>query len=512
MAYKSFKNSGGTVSVDLGDLNPKQKLFCQARTRYVAYGGARGGGKTHVLRVKAFGGALTYPGIRILIVRREYPELEQNIILPMRKMIPAELATYNGSMRMMFFANGSTIKFGHYGPNDDVEYQGLEFDWIFIEEATQFTESQFRTLGACLRGATKIPRRIYLTCNPGGIGHLWVKRLFVTRQYRDGELGEDYTFIPATVDDNPQLLEASPEYKQMLDLLPEDVRKAWRYGDWDALAGTFFPEFRRETHVIKPFYRIPSEWKKYRVFDYGLDMFACLWIAVDYDGRAYVYREVQQSGLIVSEAARLALDLTPPAEHIECTIAPPDMWNRQKDSGKSMAELFAENGLGLLRASNNRIQGWMALKEMLKPMLDENDKPGLLVTEDCRGLIENLPAIQHDEKNPSDCATEPHDITHICVTGDTLICTAEGEKPIKDLVGNPGECYCWDGQGLSIRPFNYACMTQAAAEVFEVELEDGTKFKATANHKVLTAAGWKEVRDLTSSDDVLQFSFETERY
>ena len=71
MAYKSFKNSGGTVSVDLGDLNPKQKLFCQARTRYVAYGGARGGGKTHVLRVKAFGGALTYPGIRILIVRRE---------------------------------------------------------------------------------------------------------------------------------------------------------------------------------------------------------------------------------------------------------------------------------------------------------------------------------------------------------------------------------------------------------------------------------------------------------
>ena len=105
MAYKAFKNSGGTVNVDLGDLNPKQKLFCQARTRYVAYGGARGGGKTHVLRVKAFGGALTYPGIRILIVRREYPELEQNIILPMRKMIPAELATYNGAMRMMFCSN-----------------------------------------------------------------------------------------------------------------------------------------------------------------------------------------------------------------------------------------------------------------------------------------------------------------------------------------------------------------------------------------------------------------------
>ena len=413
MARGKITNSGGEVNIDMGDLNPKQKEFCQARTRYVAYGGARGGGKTHVLRIKAFGGALHYDGIRILIVRREYPELEQNIILPMRKMIPPEVATYNGSMRMMFFVNGSVIKFGHYGNNDDLEYQGQEYDWIFLEEATQFTESQFRTLGACLRGATKIPRRMYLTCNPGGIGHLWVKRLFVDREYRDGEKTEDYTFIRATVDDNPQLLEASPEYKQMLDLLPEDTRRAWRYGDWDALAGTFFPEFHKDTHVIQPFVRIPAEWKKYRAFDYGLDMFACIWVAVDFDGRCYVYREVQQSGLVVSDAARLALDLTPANEHIEFTIAPPDMWNRQKDSGKSMAEIFAQNGLGIVKASNSRVQGWMAVKELLKPLRDENDKPAMLITEECKGLIRNLPAIQHDDKNPSDCATEPHEITHI---------------------------------------------------------------------------------------------------
>lgn len=408
------QTAGGTVQVDLGTLNPKQKQFCQSRSRYTAYGGARGGGKTHVLLRKAAGGALTYTGIKILIVRREYPELEQNIILPMQKLIPPEVGSYNGSMRMMFFCNGSVIKFGHYGAGDDQEYQGLEYDWIFMEEATQFTEAQFRTLGACLRGSTKFPRRMYLTCNPGGIGHLWVKRLFVDREYRDGEKAKDYTFIPATVDDNPQLLEASPEYKQMLDLLPEDVRRAWRYGDWNAMAGTFFPEFRKETHVIAPFVRVPREWKKYRAFDYGLDMFACLWVAVDFEGRAYVYREVQQSGLIVSEAAKLANALTLPEEHIEFTIAPPDMWNRQKDSGRSMAEIFTQNGLGLLKASNNRVQGWMAVKELLKPMKSDKDRPGLLVTENCVGLIRNLPAIQHDEKNPSDCATEPHEITHIC--------------------------------------------------------------------------------------------------
>lgn len=414
MALGKFRNTGGAVQVEFGELNPKQKQFCQARSRYVAYGGARGGGKSHVLRVKAFGGALKYPGIRILVVRREYPELEQTIILPLRKMVPQELASYNATMHMLFFANGSSIKFGHYGAGDDLEYQGQEYDWIFIDEATQFTEYQFRVLGACMRGATKIPRRMYLTCNPGGVGHLWVKRLFIDREYRNGERPQDYAFIPATVEDNPHLLEASPEYVQQLELLPEDIRAAHRYGDWNALGGSFFPEFRRDTHVIRPFVRIPAEWRKYRVFDYGLDMFACLWVAVGFDGRCYVYREVQQPGLIVSEAARLMLALTPPEERVEYTIAPPDIWSRQKDSGRTMAEIFMENGVGIVKAGNSRVQGWMAVKELLKPMRGRQDRPGLLVTEDCVGLIRNLPAIQHDEKNPSDCAAQPHDITHIC--------------------------------------------------------------------------------------------------
>lgn len=402
-------------AMDFGELNPKQREFCMARSRYVAYGGARGGGKSHVLRIKAILGALTYDGIRILIVRREYPELEQGLILPMRKMLPADVASYNGAMRMFTFPNGSIIKFGHYDAGADVEYQGIEYDWVFIDEATQFTEQQFRTLGACLRGTSNIPRRMYLTCNPGGVGHAWVKRLFIERDFNEkaGERPKDYTFIQATVEDNPQLLKASPEYIQMLDLLPEDVRRAWRYGDWDALAGVFFPEFKEDTHVIEPFKRIPQEWKKYRVFDYGLDMFACLWVATDFNGRCYVYREVQQSGLIVSDAANLMHSLTPPGEFITATIAPPDMWNRQKDSGRTMAEIYQENGIGLIRASNNRVQGWALVKEMLKPMRGEKDKPGLLVTKDCRALIRNIQLILHDDKNPSDCATEPHDITHI---------------------------------------------------------------------------------------------------
>ena len=412
----------GEIKLDLGRPNSKQAEFLSSNHRYTAYGGARGGGKSWAVRVKGVGGALYYPGIKILMLRRTYPELENTIISPLIELLntaaldgkPAgdRLFTYNATMRTLFFANGSMIKFGHLqSANAVTEYQGQEYDWIFMDEATHFTEWEFRVLAATLRGVNKIPKRMYLTCNPGGVGHLWVKRLFVERDFRAGEDPKDYLFIPATVEDNTALMDHSPDYIQMLDLLPDDLRAAHRYGDWDAMAGQFFGEFRRETHVVKPFL-VPREWPRYRAIDYGLDMFACLWVAVDFGGRAWVYREVQQPGLIVSDAAALMRGLTLPEERIEYTIAPPDLWSTQKDTGRTLAEVFARNGVGLARASNSRVQGWLTLKEYLKPGAD--GRPNLLVTEDCPCIIRNLPALRHSDKNPSDCATEPHDITHIC--------------------------------------------------------------------------------------------------
>lgn len=407
------KTGGGSVTIDLGRPNSEpQREFFASRCKYTAYGGARGGGKTWASSRKAIGGALRWPGIKILMIRREYDDMRNSLIEPMLAILPQEIATYNGTLNIIYFVNGSTIKFGNmpgYGAAVAGKYQGQEYDWIFMEEATQFTEQEFRGLGACLRGVNKIPKRFYLTCNPGGVGHHWVKRLFVSREFRDGENPADYCFIKATVEDNKDLMESSPDYVQALNLLPEDIRNAHRYGDWDALAGTYFSEFRPELHTCKPF-RIPDEWPRYRAFDYGLDMFACLWIAVDFSGRCYVYREYCESDLVVSDAARVMRACTPPEERVSFTIAPPDMWNRQKDSGKNMAELFMQNGIGLLKASNSRIQGWLALKELMK--LRKDGKPGLIIFSDCKSLIEFLPALQHDTKNPSDCAKEPHEITH----------------------------------------------------------------------------------------------------
>ena len=399
------------TTVDLGRPNsPPQEAFFDCRVKYICFGGARGGGKSWCTQRKSVGGCLRYPGLRVLIVRRRYEDLENSVIEPVCKLVDKSVAVFHASKRVLEFCNGSYIRFGNMESYDSAvsgKYQGQEYDWIFLEEATQFTEQEFRGLAACCRGASKFPKRIYMTANPGGVGHGWVKRLFIQRDFLPAENPEDYCFIKATVEDNRDLLEGSPDYVNALELLPEDIRRAHRYGDWDALSGGYFPEFSRRSHVVKDF-PVPTGWAKYRAFDYGLDLFACLWVAVDYNGRCYVYREFAESGLIVSQAAKAALAVT--KEKIAYTIAPPDMWSTQKDTGKTMAQVFLENGLDLVRANNSRVQGWMALKELLKPMAD--GKPGLLIFESCRGLIDDLMAIQHDEKNPSDCAKVPHEVTH----------------------------------------------------------------------------------------------------
>lgn len=401
------------VVADMGRPNsePQWKFFTST-AKYTCYGGARGGGKSWSIQRKAPMGAYNYPGIRILILRREYGDMENSIISPMLKCLAVGSYQYNKTDHMINFTNGSTIKFGNmpgYGAAVEGKYQGQEYDWLFIDEATQFLESEFRGLAAMIRGANKIPKRIYLTCNPGGPGHNWVKRLFIDRKFKPGEDPKDYVFIAATVDDNKDLMDANPDYVKQLELLPEDKRRAHRYGDWNALAGVYFEEFTDGIHTCNPF-PIPKDWARYRAFDYGLDMFFCIWVAVDPGGRCYVYRQYAEPNLVVSDAARIQLEKTPADENIAFSIAPPDMWSRNRESGKTQAAMFGENGVGLMKADNNRKQGWSALKELFK--IREDGKPGLIVFSTCDSLIECIKCLMHDDNDPNDVAKKPHDITH----------------------------------------------------------------------------------------------------
>ena len=410
---KKQPKQDSVVTVDMGRPNSEpQRQFFLSDKKYTCYGGARGGGKSWSVVRKAALGAYTYPEIKILILRREYGDMENTLISPMLKILGKGTFAYNKSEHMITFTNGSVIKFGNmpgYGAAVQGKYQGQEYDWLFIDEATQFLETEFRGLAAIVRGANKIPKRIYLTCNPGGPGHNWVKRLFIDRRFKKGENPKDYVFIKATVDDNKDLMESNPDYVQQLELLPEDIRNAHRHGDWNALAGIYFSEFTDGLHTCEPF-EIPASWAHYRAFDYGLDMFFCIWVAVDPDGRCYVYRQYAESNLIVSDAAKAQLWKTEPEENITFSIAPPDMWSRSKDNGKTQAAMFNESGVALLKADNNRKHGWSAVKELLK--VQKDGKPRLIIFNTCDALIECMKCLMHDQKDPNDVAKQPHDITH----------------------------------------------------------------------------------------------------
>lgn len=401
-------------------LYPKQEEFCKSKAKYTCYGGARGGGKSFVARIKAILLALFYPGIQILLLRRSYGELLENHVIPLQKELKSKqkdkIATWTGQEKVFIFPNGSRIKLGYCDTEADVlQYQGQAYEVIFLEEATLFTEFQFNCLKESnrLSGQCKkdIRPRMYLTCNPGGVGHVWVKRLFIDKDYHENENPEDYAFIPALVYENEYIMQNDPDYVKALESLPEDRKKAMLYGDWDIFEGQFFTEFNRNIHVIEPF-EIPKDWYVYFVMDYGLDMLAGYWMAVDYNNNAYVFREVYESNLIVSKARDKIKEMT--NEDVYIYLAPPDLWNRNRDTGKSTADIFAEGNIQLYKTNNDRIQGWLQVKEWLKIYKDEQgkDTAKLKIFSTCTNLIRCLPQLQHNEKRIGDVSNEPHEITH----------------------------------------------------------------------------------------------------
>lgn len=396
----------------IGEAQPKQREFMLAREKYIAFGGARGGGKSWVLREKLKRMAIRYPGIKMLLVRKHLEDLRLNHINPLRADIPECVARYKESEKTFYFFNGSILKLAYFKhDNDAIKYQGQEYDIIAIEEATQMTEQVFIVFKACLRGANSFPKRIYITCNPGGVGFSWVKRLFIERDFHENEHPEDYRFIQSLVDDNQVLVKSDPDYVRQLDELPPDLRDMWRWGKWDVLAGQYFNEFRRERHVIAPIPLDPA-WRRYRAIDYGLDGLACVWAAIDYDGNVYIYRELQVEDAPIYEAGQLIRDMTPGDERIYLTLAPPDLWGRSQESGRSKADIFREAGVVLTTSSNDREAGWLGIKDLLR-LRGTPGRPKLYIFADCVKLIRNLPLLMRDEKKPDDCATEPHDITHL---------------------------------------------------------------------------------------------------
>ena len=398
-------------------LTSKQKLFIDADCDEVLYGGAAGGGKSYGQIIDAFLFAMKYPKSKQLILRTTFPELERSLIMVSLEVIPKELYIYNQSKHRMRFKNGSLIEFGYLSSDSAVTmYQSAEYDIIRFDELTHFSEYQYTYMLSRIRGANSFPKQVKSSTNPGSAGHAWVKARFIDTapplKKHEDENGRSYIFIPAKVQENRFLMESDPNYIKRLEALGEDEKKALLYGEWDIFKGQYFGEFKRSLHVIEPF-EIPASWRRFRSLDYGLDMTACLWYAVDSEGNVYVYRELHEPNLILSEAAAKITALSK-GERILYTAASPDLWNRRQDTGFSGVEIMTRSGLsGLMKADDRRVIGWRNVREYLKPENDgAGEKSKLRIFSSCLNLIKNIPLLIHDDKNPEDASDNPHEVTH----------------------------------------------------------------------------------------------------
>lgn len=420
----------------LPKLTPRQEEFCTADGTEICFGGAVGGGKSFVARIKMVLLCYQYPGIQILLIRKTLAELRSNHVIPLITLLNAKspnkenrFAEYKDAKKEFVFPNNSRIELGYCeNANDIYRYQGNQYDVIFMEEATHFEyevylflssrnrlSDEIRTYYINKSPNNKFVPRMYFTCNPGHVGHAWVKAKFIDNpECNDGKSG--IVFIPSTVYDNPHITEQDPNYLKRLEELPPKMKKALLYGDWNVFDGQFFDEFNENVHVIDPI-PIRSNWKIYRARDYGFDMLACYWIAVDEYDNAYVFNELYQSGLIATAAGQKINEINNGLP-IWKDLVPPDLFAKNNTDNKSPVDYWTELGQNLTKASNDRVNGWSAVREWLK-IVDTEDYDGvkrphakLRIFRNCVNLIRTLPQLVFSQKNPNDCATEPHEITH----------------------------------------------------------------------------------------------------
>jgi hypothetical protein len=374
--------------------------------------------------------ATEHPEARMLVIRRNADDLADWVDRA-HKMYP--YAKVTGKPATIKFPSGAIIRCGHLKDESAyTKYQGHEYQRILIEELTQIPseESYLKLISSCRSTVKGLDPKVFCTANPGGKGHQWVKRRFIQGHKPEVAFKEGSSryrmYIPATVDNNPTLMDNDPDYVNFLDNLPEPLRSAWRHGDWDIFAGLYFTEWNPKMHIIpetlaNKFGYGQSFNKKYIGIDWGFAApFACIWIEVTPDNRVFCYRELYGTEKHPTEWGQEIMNMTGD-EEIFMSLGDPSMWARNPMSwnashtpmhtDKSIATALAEYVPNLVPANNSRVIG---LRNMAQLM---HHKKGLLpnffiIDKACPNLARTLPEMIRDDKNPEDIDTTLED--HIC--------------------------------------------------------------------------------------------------
>lgn len=405
-----------------------QELFHASTEFDVLFGGAAGGGKSLSALMVGIADCMRYPGIAVAGFRRTYDELSESLLKELAKHSFAEElgASWNASKYVLSFPNGSTFRFRHAEVEKHAtRRQGGEFQRLIIDERGLMAPAVVGLLEERLRsGDKRIPvLGIRSTSNPGGPGHAALKVRYITgttygRQTYTDDHGKTVRFIPAKVSDNPHL---DADYEsRVLGAIPDLARRAaMKDGNWDVYVGQYFDQWSQDRHVVAPF-TIPAEWVRREGIDYGFSAPWCvLWGAEDQDGRVWVYREMYASQVGQSDqAARILSAEQETGETIKTRAADPSMWAKTGEHN-SNAQIYAEHGVLLAPANNNRVHGWARVHHYLSdaPACDLHRAepfgwetcPLLHVFETCTNLIRTLPPLERSKLKPEDVADGSED-------------------------------------------------------------------------------------------------------
>lgn len=420
-AYLSAARSAGCPADQLrnfrrGDYaaQPKQLAFHAAAREcdqeggptQVGMGGSRGPGKSHCVFAQiSLDDCQRVPGLKALYLRKVGKKAREQFEDLRRAVLGNFPHRYNRSEGTIYFENESRILIGHFNNESDIDdYLGTAYDVIATEESTTLTATKRQAVRDSNRSSIPGWRpRMYDTTNPGGVGHAWFKRTYIDPARAGVET--DTRFIFATVEDNRFI---DSDYRRRLEQNTGWRLRAYRYGDWDIVAGQYFTNWSYNLHRLTPdrypFQQIPANWPVWGSLDYGHNHPTSAHLHTMGDGIIYTVGEHWARRTPIKRNAEALKEL--------CSKwgAKPRFWyagtdcfakRESEEDSPTIAQKYKSEGIELKPANVNRISG---ASELLERLGDQGAgiAPTWFIFDTCPRLIECLPSLEHDPARPED--------------------------------------------------------------------------------------------------------------